>query len=356
MVPENRGRGPPSTSTHTPANACDVRTRASKAPGELLPCPPVTRPLIVTQGDPEGVGPELLLHLAAAGKLEPKDCVVGDRMLLQRLAGELDPPWAKRGWTALAPLVVEPPHTKTIGQVAVLRHAVDRVLANPGSALVTAPIDKARCRDEGFEFPGHTEYLAARASTDDFAMLMAGPTLKVVLATIHLPLREVPTALTPAAIVRAGRLLASALHRDFAITSPRIGVLGLNPHAGERGLLGDDEIRTIAPAIAALRTWAGQQSWTCTFLGPLAADTAFPQHAAGHLDGVVAMYHDQGLGPFKLMHMHNGVNMTLGLPFVRTSPDHGTARDIARTGTVNPESMLAATNIARGGQFEPRRT
>ncbi len=309
------------------------------------------RPLVVTQGDPDGVGPELLLHVAAASRLQPGDCVIGDRTRIHNLATEIACDWATRGWQHLEPVLVEPPTTGPIGQVSILRHGVDRVLSTPGAALVTAPIDKARCRDEGFAFPGHTEYLAARAGTDNFAMLMAGPRLRVVLATIHLPLRQVPDALSPAAITRAGRLLATSLHRDFGIAAPRVGVLGLNPHAGERGMLGDDEARVIAPAIASLRAWATKLPWTCTFFGPLAADTAFPKHAAGELDGVVAMYHDQGLGPFKLMHMHDGINMTLGLPFVRTSPDHGTARDIAGRGIVDPSSMLAAVAIARGGTF-----
>jgi len=315
-----------------------------------VPVKPDIHPLVLTQGDPEGVGPELLLHVAASGVLMPGDRVVAQRALLSQLADKLDHPWAKRGWQRIAPYLVEPPHSGTLGQVAILRHGVDCVLATPGSALVTAPIDKARCRDEGFSYPGHTEYLAARAGVDEFAMLMAGPTLRVVLATIHLPLRQVPEALTSNKVVVAGRLLATSLHRDFAIEAPRIGVLGLNPHAGERGMLGDEETRVIAPAVHTLRAWATGLPWSCTFHGPQAADTGFPKHAAGALDGVIAMYHDQGLGPFKLLHMHDGVNMTLGLPFVRTSPDHGTARDIAGRGLVNPASMLAAVAIARGGK------
>jgi 4-hydroxythreonine-4-phosphate dehydrogenase len=178
-------------------------------------------------------------------------------------------------------------------------------------------------------------------------MLMAGPILRVVLATIHVPLRRVAELLTPEAILRAGRLLARALVEDFAIASPRIGVLGLNPHAGEQGLLGDEEIEVIAPALDDLRAWARERGLPVTFVGPLPADAGFPRHRAGELDGLIAMYHDQGLGPFKLLHFQDGVNVTLGLPFVRTSPDHGTARDIAGRGIADPSSMIAAVELAR---------
>jgi 4-hydroxythreonine-4-phosphate dehydrogenase len=211
-------------------------------------------------------------------------------------------------------------------------------------ALVTAPIDKKIAQSEGLTHPGHTEYLATRADTRDFAMAMLGPTLRVVLATIHIPLSEVPVQLDGEAIVRAGSLLLRALHENFALPTPRIAVLGLNPHAGEGGVLGHEDLAIIAPAVQEL-TRAFPQA---LIAGPLPADTAFPLHARGHFDGVVAMYHDQGLGPFKLLHFDDGVNMTLGLPFVRTSPDHGTAKDIARSGKVNPSSMFAAVAMARG--------
>ncbi|MBL8973553.1 MAG: 4-hydroxythreonine-4-phosphate dehydrogenase PdxA, partial [Myxococcales bacterium] len=157
-------------------------------------------------------------------------------------------------------------------------------------------------------------------------------------------------------IVRVGRLLACALRERFARPDgrrPVIGVLGLNPHAGERGLLGDEERTIVGPAVAALRAWASAHERfpeLADFRGPLPADTAFAMHADGALDGVVAMYHDQGLGPFKLLHMRDGVNMTLGLPFVRTSPDHGTARDIAGRGVADPSSMFAALALARGAR------
>lgn len=304
--------------------------------------------LVLTQGDPEGIGPELLLRLGDAGLLRPGDHVVAGLAHLGRLRAELAAGWADRGLDALRPYLV-PGLPAELSQVQALERGVDLVLEKaPARALVTAPIDKARCRAEGFLYPGHTEYLAARAGVDDFAMLMAGDRLRVVLATIHLPLREVPDALTPAAITRAARLLALGLRRHFSINAPKIGVLGLNPHAGERGLLGAEEATIITPAIHQLRAWAAEAGEPCTFEGPLAADTAFPWHASGRYHGLVAMYHDQGLAPFKLMHMHDGVNMTLGLPFVRTSPDHGTARDIAGRGVADPSSFFAAVAYARG--------
>ncbi len=300
--------------------------------------------IVITQGDPTGIGPELLLRVADAGLLLPGDVVVAGRDWLHTLAHALDRPWATRGLARLEPLLVGAPK---IGQYAALEQGVDMILNVRGRALVTAPIDKAAACAEGLRHPGHTEYLAERAGTDEFAMLMAGPILRVVLATIHIPLRRVAELLDDAAIVRAGRLLARSLLDEFAIASPTIGVLGLNPHAGEQGLLGDEEITVIGPAIEQLRAWASDHALPVEFVGPLPADAGFPRHRAGGLDGLVAMYHDQGLGPFKLLHFHDGVNVTLGLPFVRTSPDHGTARDIAGQGIADVTSMTTAIELAR---------
>jgi 4-hydroxythreonine-4-phosphate dehydrogenase len=314
--------------------------------------------LVLTQGDPAGVGPELLLRMAWAGLLGGEDRVVAGIEHLRELAAALDTPWAKAGLERISPLVdsglagwpaggADP----YMGQFAALERGVDLVLAQAEPArrpgLVTAPIDKAVASAEGLRHPGHTEYLAERAQTADYAMLMAGSTIKVALATIHVPLREVPERLDAAAVIRAGSLLARALAQDFGVARPRVGVLGLNPHAGEGGLLGHEEQEIISPAIAKLREWAEASQVPATFTGPLPADTAFPHHQAGELDGIVAMYHDQGLGPFKLAHFHDGVNVTLGLPFVRTSPDHGTAKDIAGRGVARFESMKAAVELAR---------
>ena len=314
-------------------------------------------PLVITQGDPTGIGPELLLRAAEADRLRAGDRVVADPARLDALAAALDRPWARAGLERLTPLLAalegraEGRAEAELGQFAALERGVDLVLAEPDPArrpgLVTAPIDKASAQAEGLRHPGHTEYLAERAGTEDFAMLMAGDQIKVALATIHLALREVPARLDVAAIVRAGSLLAATLARDYARAAPRIGVLGLNPHAGERGLLGDEEQTIIAPAIERLRAWAEAAGLDASFVGPLPADTAFHHNRSGALDGLVAMYHDQGLGPFKLAHFHDGVNVTLGLPFVRTSPDHGTAKDIAGRGIADPRSMFAAIELAR---------
>ncbi|KIG18766.1 4-hydroxythreonine-4-phosphate dehydrogenase [Enhygromyxa salina] len=309
--------------------------------------------LVITQGDPAGIGPELLLRVASEGLLRERDQVVACHAQLRELAAALETSWARAGLAQLEPLL-DPLGARAgarLGQFLALERGVDLVLAptTPAEqpALVTAPIDKAVASGEGLRHPGHTEYLAERAGTREFAMLMAGSSIKVVLATIHLPLREVADRLDAPAVIRAASLLARALTQDFAVATPRVGVLGLNPHAGERGLLGDEEQRVITPAIQALRAWAKADGIPASFVGPLPADTAFHQHQVGQLDGLVAMYHDQGLGPFKLAHFHDGVNVTLGLPFVRTSPDHGTAKDIAGRGVANFTSMAAAIELAR---------
>ncbi len=306
--------------------------------------PRARRRLALTQGDPGGVGPELLLRLAAEGHLEPEDRVFADPAVLARRAAEVDAPWSGPGLSALEPLLAAPA-AAGVGVAELLAHAVDAVLAADDVALVTGPIHKADLLEQGFEFPGHTEYLAHRAGVEDFAMAMLGPVLRLTLVTIHVPLAEVPPRLDEAGVVRAGRLLAQALSRHLGVARPRIAVLGLNPHAGEGGHLGSEDARVIAPAVARL---AEQHGGAAEFIGPVPADAAFPLHAEGRYDGVVAMYHDQGLAPFKLLHARSGVNVTLGLPFVRTSPDHGTARDLAGTGRADPGSMIAAVRIARG--------
>jgi 4-hydroxythreonine-4-phosphate dehydrogenase len=307
---------------------------------------PDERSLVISQGDPEGVGPELLLRLAADKELFRADRVIADPERLGRLAHRLEVPWAEPGWRALQPLLdTSLGGPAPTGQVDALARAVDLVLAEPGTALVTAPIDKAAAREEGFDHPGHTDYLAERCGVDEVVMLMAGDRIRVGLATAHLPLRQVPDALTRERIVFAGQLLATSLREHFGVQRPCVGILGLNPHAGERGLLGLEEARVIEPAVADLKEQAAEG---VSFVGPLPADSAFFFHVQKSMDGLLAMYHDQGLGPFKLLHFHDGINMTLGLPFLRTSPDHGTAKDIAGRGVVDPSSMIAAVRMARG--------
>ncbi len=315
------------------------------------------RTLVFSQGDPGGVGPELLLRLASLGLILPGDRVFAGRdclestsdmlcaSLAQRAGGvhDIEQAWPRRGLANLERALVG---EASLGQVESLERAVDEVLASPGDrALVTPPIDKAAAMAEGLGYPGHTEYLAARAGVENFAMLMAGPTIRVALATIHIPLREVAERLRTVDVIRAASLLARALSHELRLECPRIGILALNPHAGEAGLIGEEEGRILVPAIEQLRSAGGQKA---DYRGPIPADTAFYKQAIGELDGLVAMYHDQGLAPFKLVHFHDGVNVTLGLPFVRTSPDHGTARDLVGQARANPASMIAATRLARG--------
>lgn len=206
------------------------------------------------------------------------------------------------------------------------------------SALVTCPIGKKSLQQAGFPYPGHTEMLAALTGTDKVRMMMAGPRLKVVLVTIHVPLARVSELLSQENIVDCIRMTRGALQRDFGLVSPRIAVAGLNPHGGEEGLFGDEEERLIRPAVA---RFADDM-----ISGPWPPDTVFHKAVAGGFDAVIAMYHDQGLIPFKLLHFQDGVNVTLGLPLVRTSVDHGTAYDIAGQNQADPSSLSAALSMA----------
>ena len=229
---------------------------------------------------------------------------------------------------------------------AALEEAV--MLARRGEldAVVTGPVHKARMYEAGFKFPGQTEFFAERCGVKNFAMCLTGGKITVALVTTHIPLREVPSALKQSEIVRVGLLLA-----DFLCCrskgSPRIAVAGLNPHAGESGKIGCEEIEIIAPAVAELnRSPITNHRSQPIFTGPLSSDTVFQRAAEGEFDAVLCMYHDQGLIPLKLHAFHNGVNVTLGLPFPRTSPDHGTAFEIAGKGIARPDSMIAAINLA----------
>jgi len=231
-------------------------------------------------------------------------------------------------------------------QLAYLEAATDAVMRGECSALVTAPISKEWIARAGFTFPGHTEYLAARAGVAEFAMMLAGPSLRVVVATTHIALRDVPTALTPAGIASTIALTAEALSRRFRIPKPRVAVAGLNPHAGEAGRFGDEERRLVEPALVLARSRLAAAGVDADVTGPHVPDVVFRQAAGGAFDAVIALYHDQGLIPVKLLHFDEAVNVTLGLPFARTSPDHGTAFDIAGTGKARPESFLAALDLA----------
>jgi len=216
-------------------------------------------------------------------------------------------------------------------------------------ALVTGPVAKAELAKIGFPFPGQTEFVASwcEVPADDAVMMLAGPSLRTVPMTVHCALAEVPKKLTTALIRRRAAIVARALHLDFGIKRPRLAICGLNPHAGEEGRMGREEITIIAPAIAELRA-AGVDA-----TGPHPADTLFAPHLRGTYDVAIAMYHDQALVPLKALDFDHGVNVTLGLPIVRTSPDHGTAFGIAGKGTANPGAMIAAIRMA--GEIAARR-
>src|SRR6266446_4021047 len=227
---------------------------------------------------------------------------------------------------------------------AALEEAVTLARRGELDAVVTGPIHKARMYAAGFKFPGQTEFFAERCSVKNFAMCLTGGKLTVALVTSHIPLTKVPGALKQSEIVRVGLLLADFLARR-GIKSPRIAVAGLNPHAGESGKIGREELQIIAPAIEELKSAISNQK-SAIFSGPHSPDTIFHRVAEGEFDAVLCMYHDQGLIPLKLHAFHNGVNVTLGLPFPRTSPDHGTAVEIAGKGIARPDSMIAAINLA----------
>ena len=220
---------------------------------------------------------------------------------------------------------------------AALEEAVTLARRGELDAVVTGPIHKARMYAAGFKFPGQTEFFAERCGVKNFAMCLTGGKLTVALVTTHIPLSEVPRALKRSEIVRVGLLLVDFL-RGRSINAPRIAVAGLNPHAGESGKIGREEIEFIAPAIEELQS--------AVFIGPLSPDTVFHRAVEGEFDAVLCMYHDQGLIPLKLHAFHSGVNVTLGLPFPRTSPDHGTAFEIAGKGIARPDSMIAAITLA----------
>ena len=243
---------------------------------------------------------------------------------------------------------------------AALEEAVTLARRGELDAVVTGPVHKARMYDAGFKFRGQTEFFADRCGVKNFAMCLTGGKITIALVTTHIPLRDVPSALKQSEIVRVGLLLDDFLRclprrnstkAGRSRNAPRIAVAGLNPHAGESGKLGREEIEIISPAVAELKSAirdkgpsASDQS--AIFEGPLSPDTVFHRAAEGEFDAVLCMYHDQGLIPLKLHAFHNGVNVTLGLPFPRTSPDHGTAFEIAGKGIARPDSMIAAINLA----------
>jgi 4-hydroxythreonine-4-phosphate dehydrogenase len=236
----------------------------------------------------------------------------------------------------------KPDPANAAGVVAVIERAVRLVMQGKAAAICTAPIHKKALKDgAGFAFPGHTEFLAHLAGVDRVVMMLACPELRVVPATIHIALSEVPSALTPEVLEAVIRTTHAGLIRDFGITRPRLAVAGLNPHAGEGGAMGREELDWIAPLVRRIAD-EGMQ-----IRGPMSADTMFHAAARQGYDAAICMYHDQALIPIKTIDFAGGVNVTLGLPFVRTSPDHGTAYDIAGRGVADPSSLVAALRMAR---------
>jgi 4-hydroxythreonine-4-phosphate dehydrogenase len=322
-------------------------------------------PLALTQGDPAGIGPELtLLAWQRREALAlPAFACIADIEHLARLARRLglDMPLRACDWDEAArffpdalPVIplghvvaVEPGRPDTAsaeGTIAAISRAVAAVRQGKAGALVTNPIAKAVLYKAGFSHPGHTEYLAHLAAEGGVpprpVMMLWCEDLAVVPVTIHVPLRAVPELLTTELIVETGRIVADALIRQFGIAAPRIAVSGLNPHAGESGTLGQEDDAIIRPAIESLRALGIDAR------GPHAADTMFHARARAGYDAALAMYHDQALIPIKTIAFDEGVNVTLGLPFIRTSPDHGTAFDIAGKGIARPESLCAALRLA----------
>jgi 4-hydroxythreonine-4-phosphate dehydrogenase len=299
------------------------------------------RPTIaVTTGEPAGIGPELCaaLPLDAAGA---RIVLVGDRGLLERSAGRRlseDAVHHVPLAAAVTPGRLDPANARYV--LGTLDAALDGCLAGRYSAMVTAPVHKGAINDAGIAFSGHTEYLAQRSGAALPVMMLVGGGLRVALATTHLPLAQVSAALTADRLRRVLEVLHADLRDRFGIAAPRVLVCGLNPHAGEGGHLGREEIEVIAPVLGALRA-AGIDT-----TGPVPADTAFlPERLAGH-DAVLAMYHDQGLPVLKHASFGHAVNVTLGLPVLRTSVDHGTALDLAGTGRADPGSLEAALRLA----------
>jgi 4-hydroxythreonine-4-phosphate dehydrogenase len=317
------------------------------APGPALP-------VALSCGDPSGIGPEIAVKAWRALGSDLPFVWIGDPNHLPKGTPVIvltDPALAvgaaREGFPVLAhsfpasAIPGQPASENARAVIEVIARGVDLVMSGVASALCTAPISKNELAAHGgFGFPGHTEFLASLAGVDHVVMMLVADELRVVPATIHIPLAEVPGALTSRRLEVTIRITEAALRRDFGLTSPRLAVSGLNPHAGENGLLGREEQSIIAPVLERLRAEG------MNIAGPLPADTMFHAVARARYDAAVAMYHDQALIPIKTLAFDRGVNVTLGLPFVRTSPDHGTAFDIAGTGQADPTSLIEALKLA----------
>jgi len=324
------------------------------------------QPLALTLGEPAGIGPDITLAawLRRAELTLPAFYVVGDPGFLDRLARRLgvtvpiaavEPEAAATAFAGALPVVAldlavtaeagRPDSSSAPAAIASIRRAVADTVAGKAAAIVTNPVAKSVLYRNGFVDPGHTEYLARLAqettgTAGRAVMMLWSPELAVVPVTIHLPLRQVPARLTTDLIVETGRIVAHDLRQRFAVARPRLAVAGLNPHAGEDGTLGDEDLAVVAPAVTRLRAEGIDAR------GPLPADSMFHAAARAGYDVALCMYHDQALVPIKTLAFDHAVNVTLGLPFVRTSPDHGTAFDIAGSGRADPSSLIAALRLA----------
>jgi len=320
----------------------------------------------ITMGCPVGIGPEIILRFAAKKKKLDQflPIIIGDVDVLSRCAKKMQVhidivPWQPGDPFEVDKLqVIEPgasqdysldvenlqwgKPSKETGHAAAayITKTVQLIQQGVLDAMVTCPIAKYAMQLAGYKFPGHTEMLASLCNTENYGMMMAGNRLKVSLVTIHTPLSKVPEKITQDEIIRIIHLTGDTLVRDFGITRPRIAVAGLNPHSGESGIFGDEEIRVIGPAVS------GAASEKYEVSGPLPPDTVFNKAMDNKYDAIVAMYHDQGLIPFKLVHFDDGVNLTMGLPIIRTSVDHGTAYDIAGKGLASSSSLEASFAMA----------
>ncbi len=298
-------------------------------------------PLVVTAGEPAGIGPDLCVTIGAAGDA-PHMCVIGDEMLLRERASQLGLEFRLDVLDLPFPAPVrcgKPDSANAATLLEGLRLAVDGCLDGRYRALVTAPLAKHVINDAGIRFSGHTEYLAELTGAHQPVMLLVAGSLRVALASTHLPLRAVPDYITAARLEAVLQVLHAGLRSQFRIANPAILVCGLNPHAGEGGHLGHEDQALIAPVVDALRA-AGMD-----LRGPVPADTAFTP-AAGRHDAILAMYHDQGLPVLKYAGFGHAVNVSLGLPIIRTSVDHGTAFDLAGSGRADPGSLRAAMELA----------
>ena len=324
----------------------------------------IKKPIIgITMGDPTGIGPEIIVK-ALEQKSIWEVCtplVFGDPGIMENALDflsskvtlcpvetveEIDQEKRQINLLSLSNIAMDefsygkPDRRTGAAMVFYIKEAINLALRKKIDAVVTCPINKAVMSLVGYSYPGHTELLAEATKADEYAMMLAGEKLRVVLVTIHHSLREVPDILTAGKIISTIRITNTALKKYFGLQEPKLAVAALNPHAGEGGIFGNEEEKIITPAICKAREDGINAS------GPFASDTLFFYASRGKFDAVICMYHDQGLIPLKLLHFEDAVNITLGIPIIRTSVDHGTAYDIAGTGTANPQSLIRAIETA----------